>query len=98
MRPPASPPEHPPAQDPGPHTLPGSGGRFAYRVLSARVNGGFLVVGTTLSQVMKTADQVELIVALGSLAVVLLINLGVAVALPVRPGSHSVPELAATTT
>jgi two-component system OmpR family sensor kinase len=47
------------------------------RILSVRVAGGFLVVGTTLDQVTTIADRVELIVTYGSIAVVLLIGLGV---------------------
>jgi two-component system, OmpR family, sensor kinase len=60
----------------GPHTVQiGNSGSF--RVLTGRVSGGFLIVGTSLEQVTKTTDQVGLIVALGSIAVVLLIGLGV---------------------
>jgi two-component system, OmpR family, sensor kinase len=48
-----------------------------FRILSARVTGGFLVAGTSLSQVMGTTGQVEAIVTFGSVAVVLLTGLGV---------------------
>jgi two-component system OmpR family sensor kinase len=77
---------------PGPHTLLIGGRGLVFRVLSARVKGGSLVVGANLSQVMKTADQVELIVALGSLAVVLLIGLGVFVV--VRRGLRPIEAMA----
>jgi two-component system, OmpR family, sensor kinase len=61
--------------EPGAHTkLIGTAG---FRFLSAPVAGGSLVVGTSLSQVAKTTSQVELIVTVGSIAVVLLIGLGV---------------------
>jgi two-component system, OmpR family, sensor kinase len=62
---------------PGPHTVAVDKSGPVYRVLSARVNGGSLIVGTSLNEVMRTANQVELIVTLGSLAVVLLIGFGV---------------------
>jgi hypothetical protein len=62
--------------DPGLHTvLVGKAGPF--RVLSARVKGGDLVVGTSLDEVTRTTDQIGLIVTLGSVAVLLLIGLGV---------------------
>ena len=77
---------------PGPHILSADGGAVVFRVLSARVKGGSLVVGANLSQVMKTADQVELIVTLGSVAVVLLIGLGVFVV--VRRGLRPIEAMA----
>ena len=77
---------------PGLHTLPIAGTGLVFRVLSARVNGGYLVVGANLNQVMKTADQVELIVTLGSIAVVLLIGLGVFVV--VRRGLRPMEAMA----
>jgi two-component system OmpR family sensor kinase len=52
-------------------------GQAPLRIQSIHVHGGALVAGTSLSQVTKTIDQVELIVILGSAAVVLLIGLGV---------------------
>jgi len=52
-------------------------GTAGFRILSAPVQGGWLVVGTSLSQVTQTTGQVEAIVVIGSLAVVLLIGLGV---------------------
>jgi two-component system OmpR family sensor kinase len=75
----------------GPHTvLIGNSGSF--RVLTSRVSGGFLIVGTSLGQVTKTSDQVELIVTLGSVAVVLLIGLGVFVV--VRRGLRPIEAMA----
>jgi two-component system OmpR family sensor kinase len=62
---------------PGPHTvaLGGTGGEF--RIEAARVDGGFVVIAASLSQVNSTMDQLEVIVTVGSVAVVLLIGLGV---------------------
>jgi two-component system OmpR family sensor kinase len=75
----------------GPHTvLIGNSGSF--RVLSARVSAGFLIVGTSLEQVTKTSDQIGLIVTLGSIAVVLLIGLGVFVV--VRRGLRPIEAMA----
>jgi two-component system OmpR family sensor kinase len=64
----------------------------SFRVLTARVSAGFLIVGTSLEQVTKTSDQVGLIVALGSIAVVLLIGLGVFVV--VRRGLRPIEAMA----
>jgi two-component system OmpR family sensor kinase len=75
----------------GPHTvLIGNSGSF--RVLAAPVRGGVLIVGTSLEQVTKTSDQVGLIVALGSIAVVLLIGLGVFIV--VRRGLRPIEAMA----
>jgi two-component system, OmpR family, sensor kinase len=52
-------------------------GQTPLRFQSIHVHGGSLVAGTSLSQVTRTIDQVELIVVLGSVAVILLIGLGV---------------------
>ena len=52
-------------------------GTAGFCILTASVQGGWLVVGTSLSQVTQTTHQVEAIVVIGSLAVVLLIGLGV---------------------
>jgi two-component system, OmpR family, sensor kinase len=60
---------------PGLHTTPI--GTAGFRFLSGSVEGGSLVVGTSLAQVTETTDQVEAIVVVGSLAAVLLIGLGV---------------------
>jgi two-component system, OmpR family, sensor kinase len=66
----------PGAAQPGPHTVLAPN-QTLLRVQAIHVQGGSLVVGTSLSQVAKTIDQVELIVIFGSIAVVLLIGLGV---------------------
>jgi two-component system, OmpR family, sensor kinase len=80
------------AARPGPHVLAGANGRAQLRLLSLHVPGGSLVAGTSLDQVIKTIDQVELIVILGSIAVVLLIGLGVFVVL--RRGLHPIEAMA----
>ena len=81
------------ATRPGPHTLAGPGGRTQIRVLSLRVPGGSLVAGTSLDQVYETIVRVELIVILGSIAVVLLIGLGVFAVL--RRGLRPIEAMAA---
>jgi two-component system, OmpR family, sensor kinase len=78
---------------PGPHIVVGPGGQTQVRVLSLRVPGGSLVAGTSLDQVYETIVRVELIVILGSIAVVLLIGLGVFVVL--RRGLRPIEEMAA---
>jgi two-component system OmpR family sensor kinase len=80
------------AVTPGPHTLASARGRMQTRIQSLRVSGGSLVVGTSLNQVAKTIDQVELIVTFGSIAVVLLIGLGVFVVL--RRGLRPIETMA----
>jgi two-component system OmpR family sensor kinase len=65
------------AARPGSHTVVLPRQVSPVRIQSAPVPGGALVAGTSLSQVATTIDQVEVIVAVGSLAVVLLIGLGV---------------------
>jgi two-component system, OmpR family, sensor kinase len=82
------------AQRPGAHTLSlyGPGGLIWLRIRSLHVSGGSLVAGTNLSQVTTTIDQVELIITLGSLAVVLLIGLGVFVVL--RRGLRPIEAMA----
>jgi two-component system, OmpR family, sensor kinase len=80
------------ARRPGPHTLYGPGGQILLRIRSLRVSGGSLVAGTSLDQVTTTINQVELIVAFGSIAVVLLIGLGVFVVL--RRGLRPVEAMA----
>jgi two-component system OmpR family sensor kinase len=78
---------------PGPHTLISPNGRIVLRVQSVRVaGGGALVVGTSLAQVTKTIDQVEVVVTFGSIAVVLLIGLGVFVVL--RRGLRPIEAMA----
>jgi two-component system OmpR family sensor kinase len=81
------------AHVPGPHTLTSPNGRIVLQVQSVRVaGGGSLVVGTSLSQVTKTIDQVEIVVTFGSIAVVLLIGLGVFVVL--RRGLRPIEAMA----
>ena len=80
------------AARPGPHTLIGPNGRYQIRVQSVRVTGGSLVAGTSLDQVAKTIDKVEVIVTTGSVAVVLLIGLGVFVVL--RRGLRPIEAMA----
>jgi two-component system, OmpR family, sensor kinase len=75
---------------PGPHTVPDDGVLLRFR--SARVSGGSLVVGTPLGQVAQTAGRVEALVTYGSVAVVLLIGLGVFVV--VRRGLRPVEAMA----
>jgi two-component system, OmpR family, sensor kinase len=81
------------AAAPGPHVLAGPGGRADIRVVSLRVAGGSLVAGTSLTQVYETIVHVELIVIWGSIAVVLLIGLGVFVVL--RRGLRPIETMAA---
>ena len=81
------------AARPGPHILVGSNGRAQIRVLSLRAPGGALIAGTSLDQVDETIVQVELIVIWGSIAVVLLIGLGVFVVL--RRGLRPIEAMAA---
>jgi two-component system, OmpR family, sensor kinase len=81
------------AVKPGPHTVFVSDGTVQIRTNSLRVPGGSLVVGTSLDQVDKTIGQVELIVTFGSVAVVLLIGLGVFAVL--RRGLRPVESMAA---
>jgi two-component system OmpR family sensor kinase len=80
------------AAKPGPHTLVGPDGGAQIRIQSLRVSGGSLVAGTSLDQVTKTIDQVEVIVTFGSIAVVLLIGLGVFVVL--RRGLRPIEAMA----
>jgi two-component system, OmpR family, sensor kinase len=63
-----------------------------FRILSARATGGSLVVGSSLDQVTQTTGLFEAIVTLGSIAVVLLIGLGVFVV--VRRGLRPVEAMA----
>jgi two-component system OmpR family sensor kinase len=81
------------AAAPGPHTLFGPNGTANLRIVSLRAPGGSLVAGTSLDQVYETIVQVELIVGLGSIAVVLLIGFGVFVVL--RRGLRPIETMAA---
>ena len=78
---------------PGPHTVASAQGNARFRVDSIQVKGGSLVVGTSLDQVDKTIDQVESIIVSGSVAVVLLIGLGVFLVL--RRGLRPIESMAA---
>ena len=80
------------ATRPGPHTVDIPQDRTPLRIQSVKVKGGSLVAGTSLSQVAKTIDQVEVIVTFGSIAVVLLIGLGVFVVL--RRGLRPIEAMA----
>jgi two-component system, OmpR family, sensor kinase len=81
------------AARPGPHTLIGPNGTTHLRVVSLNAPGGSLVAGTSLDQVYETIVQVELIVLLGSIAVVLVIGFGVFVVL--RRGLRPIETMAA---
>jgi two-component system OmpR family sensor kinase len=81
------------AAEPGPHTVVSPNGGTQIRVEGASVIGGSLVVGTSLDQVNRTIGQFELIVILGSVAVVLLIGAGVFLVL--RRGLRPVEAMAA---
>jgi two-component system, OmpR family, sensor kinase len=66
------------AARPGAHTVSAvKGNPEQIRLDSIHILGGSLVVSTSLDQVAKTIDQVEVIVIFGSIAVVLLIGFGV---------------------
>lgn len=78
---------------PGPHTLAGPAGNVPIRVQAVRVKGGSLVAGISLDQVDKTISQVESIVTFGSIAVVVLIGVGVFLVL--RRGLRPIEAMAA---
>src|SRR6202012_2015125 len=61
----------------GPRTVLSQHGQLPIRVNGIQVVGGKLVAGTSLNQVDSTVDRVERIIGVGSIAVVLLIGLGV---------------------
>ena len=82
----------PVAARPGPHTVEIPQEGTPLRIQTIKVRGGSLVAGTSLSQVAKTIDQVEAIVTFGSIAVVLLIGLGVFVVL--RRGLRPIEAMA----
>jgi two-component system, OmpR family, sensor kinase len=68
-------------------------GSVPFRILSAPApGGGSLIVATSLAQVTETTGQVETIVVVGSLAVVLLIGLGVFVVM--RRGLRPIEAMA----
>jgi two-component system OmpR family sensor kinase len=62
---------------PGPRTVLSQNGRLPIRVNDIEVVGGKLVAGASLNQVDSTMGRVERIIGVGSIAVVLLIGLGV---------------------
>jgi hypothetical protein len=64
---------------PGPQTAAVPGGLAQVRLQGITVRGGSLVAETSLDQVTNTVVRIELIVMLGSVAVVLLIGLGLAI-------------------
>jgi two-component system OmpR family sensor kinase len=77
----------------GPHTVAGPAGDMPLRVQTEKVKGGSLVAGIGLDQVDRTISQVESIVTFGSIAVVLLIGVGVFFVL--RRGLRPIEEMAA---
>jgi len=81
------------AAKPGPQTVLSQHGRLPMRVYDIQVTGGKLVAGASLGQVDSTMDRVERIVGVGSIAVVLLIGLGVFLVL--RRGLRPIESMAA---
>jgi two-component system, OmpR family, sensor kinase len=77
----------------GPRTVFSPNGRIQIRVNDIQVAGGTLVAGTGLYQVDKTMNRAELIIAVGSIAVVLLIGAGVFLVL--RRGLRPIESMAA---
>ena len=76
----------------GPQTVLSQHGRLPMRVYDVQVTGGKLVAGTTLNQVDSTMGRVERIIGVGSIAVVLLIGLGVFLVL--RRGLRPIESMA----
>jgi two-component system, OmpR family, sensor kinase len=77
---------------PGPRTVLSQHGRLPIRVNDIQVVGGKLVAGASLNQVDSTMDRVERIIGVGSIAVVLLIGLGVFLVL--RRGLRPIESMA----
>jgi two-component system, OmpR family, sensor kinase len=77
---------------PGPRTVLSQHGRLPIRVNDIQVVGGKLVAGASLNQVDSTIDRVERIIGVGSIAVVLLIGLGVFLVL--RRGLRPIESMA----
>lgn len=77
---------------PGPRTVLSQHGQMPIRVNDIQVVGGKLVAGTSLNQVDSTMERVERIIGIGSIAVVLLIGLGVFLVL--RRGLRPVESMA----
>jgi two-component system OmpR family sensor kinase len=80
------------AAKPGPRTVLSQHGRLPIRVNDIQVVGGKLVAGASLNQVDSTMDRVERIIGVGSIAVVLLIGLGVFLVL--RRGLRPIESMA----
>lgn len=78
---------------PGPRTVVNQRGGLQIRVDGLQVVGGSLIAATSLDQVDKTMGRVEVIVMFGSIAVVLLIGLGVFLVL--RRGLRPIESMAA---
>jgi two-component system, OmpR family, sensor kinase len=77
---------------PGPRTVLSQHGQLPIRVNDIQVVGGRLVAGASLNQVDSTMDRVERIIGVGSIAVVLLIGLGVFLVL--RRGLRPIESMA----
>jgi len=77
---------------PGPRTVLSQHGQPPIRVNDIQVVGGKLVAGASLNQVNSTMDRVERIIGVGSIAVVLLIGLGVFLVL--RRGLRPIESMA----
>jgi two-component system, OmpR family, sensor kinase len=77
---------------PGPRTVLSQHGQLPIRVNGIQVVGGKLVAGASLNQVDSTMDRVERIIGVGSIAVVLLIGLGVFLVL--RRGLRPIESMA----
>ena len=75
-----------------PRTVLSQHGRLPIRVNDVQVGGGKLVTGASLNQVDSTMDRVERIIGVGSIAVVLLIGLGVFLVL--RRGLRPIESMA----
>jgi two-component system, OmpR family, sensor kinase len=75
-----------------PFTMVSPGGKIQLRVRTVLAPGGYLVAGADLDQVNRTIGQFDLVVTLGSIAVVLLIGVGVFVVL--RRGLHPIEAMA----
>jgi hypothetical protein len=71
----------------GPRTVLSQHGRQPIRVNDVQVVGGKLVAGASLNKVNSTMDRVERIIGVGSIAVVLLIGLGVS-----RAAARAAPD------
>jgi two-component system OmpR family sensor kinase len=77
---------------PGPRTVLSQHGQLPIRVNDIQVVGGKLLAGTSLNQVDSTIDRAERIIGVGSIALVLLIGLGVFLVL--RRGLRPIESMA----